>query len=119
MSSSSDSESEEEYDNEGAKIPKLRRQHQQECTEKAPAWFEQGGNWPGLAPPQTADGARVNGKNKRRLKRKNKAKRIAKQLSQEPTLYWKTQKGKFEMPEPLEELDEWEGEMCPNRHTRG
>jgi hypothetical protein len=62
--------------------------------------------WPGLNPP------RVNGENKRQLRRENKAKRIQKQESQEETSYWSTHNGQFRLPEQKEGQTEWLGEMC-------
>jgi hypothetical protein len=70
--------------------------------------------WPGLRPPMLTDGSRVNGENKRQLKRENKARRIEKQLNQEPVSHWTTHGGQFKMPPELEGIDEWEGEMCPS-----
>jgi hypothetical protein len=71
-------------------------------------------DWPGLLPPMLADGSRVNGDNKRQLKRENKAKRIEKQINQEPVSHWTTYEGQFEMPPEIAGIDEWEGQMCPS-----
>jgi hypothetical protein len=70
--------------------------------------------WPGLRPPTLANGLRVNGDNKRQLKRENKAKRIKKQINQEPVSHWATHQGTFRLPPELQGLDEWEGQMCPS-----
>jgi hypothetical protein len=72
------------------------------------------GEWPGLRPPQLADGSRVNGENKRQLKRENKTRRIEKQINQEPVSHWATYEGNFTLPPELEGIDEWEGQMCPS-----
>jgi hypothetical protein len=72
------------------------------------------GEWPGLLPPTLADGSRVNGDNKRQLKRENKSKRIEKQINQEPVSHWTTYEGQFKMPPEIEGIDEWEGQMCPS-----
>jgi hypothetical protein len=70
--------------------------------------------WSGLQPPQLADGSRVNGDNKRQLKKENKEKRIEKQINQEPVSHWANHEGNFKMPPELSGIDKWEGEMCPS-----
>jgi hypothetical protein len=69
--------------------------------------------WPGLCPPTLLAGERINGENKRQLKRENKARRIEKQANQVEGTYWSNHKGKFSIPVPKQGLQTWVGEMCP------
>ena len=67
----------------------------------------------GLRPPILESSERVNGLNKRRLRRENKQKRLQRQAAQTHPSYWATHEGKFEEPTAMEELDEYLGEISP------
>jgi hypothetical protein len=69
--------------------------------------------WPGLKPPELQTGERINGDNKRKLKRENKARRIEKQATQQENSYWSRHKGEFKIPVPKQGITKWVGEMCP------
>lgn len=69
----------------------------------------------GLEPPRLSCGDRVNGQNKRQLRRENKRKRINKQLQQQQKSYWTSYKGEFELPEEVEGTEVWINQMCPQR----
>eukprot|EP00956_Cyclotella_meneghiniana_P012279 scaffold17443_cov38-Cyclotella_meneghiniana.AAC.10 len=69
----------------------------------------------GLEPPRLSCGDRVNGQNKRQLRRENKIKRINKQLQQQQKSYWTSYKGEFELPEELEGAEVWLNQMCPQK----
>jgi hypothetical protein len=70
--------------------------------------------FPGLLPPALASGARVDGSNKRQMRRENKQRRIREQEEQEEASYWRHYKGDFVMPLQMEGLQEWKGSMCPS-----
>lgn len=66
-----------------------------------------------LGPPRLASGARVDGSNKRQLRRENKARRVAAQEQQAEESFWTTHAGEFETPEKKRVLETWKGSMCP------
>jgi hypothetical protein len=68
----------------------------------------------GLKPPTLASGERINGSNKRQMRRENKRNRIQRQEGQQETSYWTTHRGQFVMPQKIDGLDEWKGSMCPS-----
>jgi hypothetical protein len=117
---SSESEA-EECDADG--MPRLRRCPEEEfansCNfesskQKKRSKKRDKSKWSGLEPPELSTGQRIDGNNKRQLRRENKAKRISKQEAQKETSYWSRYKGDFVVPEQKEGLKEWVGEMCPS-----
>jgi hypothetical protein len=117
---SSDSEL-EEYDSDG--MPRLRRDPETKSASSVnnessrisrPRKKPNKTRWPGLNPPTLKTGERIDGNNKRQLRRENKAKRIEKQEDQEETSYWSTYKGEFVLPRQKDGLKKWVGEMCPS-----
>ena len=58
---------------------------------------------PGLFPPRLVDGKRVDGSNKRILRKENKTKRIAKQEEQSKPTFWTEYQGDFEVPASVDE----------------
>jgi hypothetical protein len=56
---------------------------------------KQSKNWPGLNPPTVASGERIKSKNKRQLRRDDKAKQMQLQAEQEEKSYWATHRGQF------------------------
>jgi hypothetical protein len=101
--SSRDESSDDEADNDG--MPRLVRRQSKDEPEGKYEW--------GLGPPKLNSGARIDGSNKRELRRQNKADRRAMQEKQVKPKYWTAYKGNFELPETKESLQEWKGSMCP------
>jgi hypothetical protein len=66
-----------------------------------------------LGPPRLQAGTRVDGTNKRQLRRENKAKRVAAQEAQQEASFWTTHAGEFVTPEKKKVLEKWRGSMCP------
>jgi hypothetical protein len=67
-----------------------------------------------LDPPRLEAGGRVDGSNKRQLRRENKARRIAAQELQQESSFWTTHAGEFVAPEKKIALEKWRGSMCPS-----
>jgi hypothetical protein len=67
----------------------------------------------GLNPPRLESGDRINGLNKRQLRRENKKRRQQKQMEQAEQTYWSIYRGEFELSEAKEELKSWRNMMCP------
>ena len=69
--------------------------------------------YPGLKAPTLTTGERINGKNKRQLKKENKARRLEKQVQQQEQTYWSKYKGEKKLPAAKEGPKKWKGQMCP------
>jgi hypothetical protein len=67
----------------------------------------------GLGPPRLLSGSRVDGSNKRQLRRENKARRIRQQELQREAIFWSDYQGGFEAPEKRTAVSEWKNNMCP------
>jgi hypothetical protein len=67
-----------------------------------------------LEPPRTEAGAKVDGKNKRQLRRENKAKWILAQEQQKESSFWMTHAGEVALPGEKIAVEQWKGCMCPS-----
>ena len=87
---------------------KYRKRHQRRDQARAAS------NNSGLQPPRLANNEAVTGKNKEKLRKENKKKRLEQLIRQHEQDWWTSQQGQFSIPVPKQGPSKHRGGMCPS-----